>query len=146
MIDGFELHPALARDAIAIGHFPLCRLLVMNERRYPWFILVPARVGVSEIFELAEADQQQLMRESSLLAARLAECLRPDKLNIAAIGNKVRQLHVHHVARFADDAAWPETVWGKFEPDPYRSGELSALLGRVDLATLAGFGSTERVT
>ncbi|HXH65222.1 MAG TPA: HIT domain-containing protein [Mariprofundaceae bacterium] len=113
------LHPRLAGDCLRLGAFPLSELLLMNDARYPWYILVPRREGIREIFELAEADQQQLLHESSQLAQAMAGALAPDKLNIAAIGNIVPQLHVHHVARFRHDAAWPAPVWGIGTPEPY---------------------------
>ena len=85
----------------------------MNDSRYPWVILVPRVSGVSEIFELTQGDQFQLMRESSAVAKVMTQLFLPKKLNIAAIGNKVSQLHVHHVARSESDAVWPEPVWGR---------------------------------
>jgi diadenosine tetraphosphate (Ap4A) HIT family hydrolase len=130
----FELHPQLRRDCLAIGRFDLCRLLLMNESRYPWFILVPERSGVTEIYQLPKAEQRQLIHESSRLAKTLAETFRADKMNIAAIGNLVPQLHVHHIVRFRDDAAWPAPVWGRFEPLPYDEAGLAALRARLKVA------------
>lgn len=115
----FELHPRLAEDTLAIGDFPLCRLLLMNDASYPWFILVPRRAGIREIFELAPADQQKLLRESSHLSQVLNSLFQADKLNIAALGNMVPQLHVHHIVRFRHDRAWPKPVWGLFPATPY---------------------------
>lgn len=135
----FKLHPRLAQDCLPLGRFPLCRLLLMNERRYPWFILVPEREGVGEIFQLSEADQIQWLRESSELSRTLAELFRPDKLNIAAIGNLVPQLHVHHVARYRNDPAWPAPVWGKFEPLAYSAEEVAAMREKIGGAGMAGF-------
>jgi diadenosine tetraphosphate (Ap4A) HIT family hydrolase len=135
----FKLHPRLAQDCIPLGRFPLCRLLLMNERRYPWFILVPERAGVGEIFQLSEADQIQWLRESSELSRTLAELFRPDKLNIAAIGNLVPQLHVHHVARYRNDPAWPAPVWGKSEPLAYSAEEVAAVREKIGGAGMAGF-------
>lgn len=120
------LHPRLAGDCLRLGALPLCELLLMNDTRYPWYILVPRREGMREVFELAEADQAQLLRESSQLARAMAEVLHPDKLNIAAIGNMVPQLHVHHVARFTGDDAWPATVWGHGTARPYAGDEWRA--------------------
>jgi len=116
------LHPRLAADCLRLGAFPLCELLLMNDARYPWYILVPRREGMREIHELAESDQTQLLHESSQLSRAMAAALNPDKLNIAAIGNIVPQLHVHHVARFTGDAAWPAPVWGLGTPEPYAPG------------------------
>lgn len=108
-----ELDPRLAEDTIEIDRFDLCRLLLMNDAHWPWFILLPDRAGVTEIHQLAEADQQQLTRESSLLARALVKAFQPDKLNIAALGNVVPQLHVHHIVRHRGDPAWPAPVWGR---------------------------------
>lgn len=127
----FELHPRLQQDCIALGRWPLCRLLLMNDSHYPWFILVPERAGVTEIFQLDEADQRQLLWESSTLARALSETFRADKLNIAAIGNLVPQLHVHHVVRYRGDAAWPAPVWGYTPATPYSEDALAALKNRV---------------
>ena len=127
----FVLHPQLAADCLLVGDLPLSRLLMMNESRYPWFILVPQREGVREMHHLAEADQTQLWTESLWLGATIEALFKPDKLNVAALGNMVPQLHIHHIARFSVDAAWPAPVWGKFVPEPYAaavSGERLQLL------------------
>jgi len=115
----FALHPRLREDCFTVTDLPLCRLLLMNDASYPWFILVPRREGIREIFELAEADQQQLMRESSRLSEVMAAHFNADKINIAALGNMVEQLHIHHIVRFRDDAAWPAPVWGHAPARPY---------------------------
>lgn len=113
------LHPRLAEDCLRIGAFPLCELLLMNDARYPWYILVPRRDDIREIYELTWADQQQLMYESSQLACSMDRALSPDKLNIATIGNVVPQLHMHHIARFDSDDTWPAPVWGQGTSRPY---------------------------
>lgn len=138
----FELHQQLASDCIALGRFPLSRLLLMNESRYPWLILVPERVDISEIFELDNDDQRQLMRESCLLAEHLKRNFAADKLNVAAIGNLVPQLHLHHVVRYRTDAAWPAPVWGRFSPEPYCSSALEECLGKLELENLPEFVAT----
>jgi diadenosine tetraphosphate (Ap4A) HIT family hydrolase len=125
---GFALHARLAADTLALGDFPLCRLLLMNDAQYPWFILVPRRAGAREIYELAERDQQQLLQESSALSRALMAAFRGDKLNVAALGNLVPQLHVHHVVRYAGDAAWPMPVWGRHPARPYGDPERRARL------------------
>ena len=127
----FELHPQLQQDCLEIGRFKLCRLLLMDERRYPWFILVPERDGISEIYQLSDADQTLLLNESCTLARGLVEAFAGDKLNIAALGNLVPQLHIHHVVRYRNDPAWPAPVWGKFAPLRYNEAEMSALVARV---------------
>lgn len=110
----FSLHPQLLADCVEIGRFPLCRLLLMKDGNYPWFILVPEREDVTEIFQLDEQDRQQLLDESCHLAEVLKDVFAADKLNIAALGNMVSQLHLHHVVRYRSDVAWPAPVWGKF--------------------------------
>ena len=101
MTAGFELHTRLAADCIRVGRLPISMLLLMNDARYPWFILVPQRRGVTEIFQLPEADQCQLWRESACLARNLMQSFHADKINIGALGNLVPQLHIHHIARFS---------------------------------------------
>ncbi|MDH5358227.1 MAG: HIT domain-containing protein [Gammaproteobacteria bacterium] len=123
----FKLHSRLAQDTIAIGHFPLCEVLLMNDARYPWIILVPRRDDISEIYQLNEHDQQQLIVESSFVASTLSSLVHADKMNVAAIGNMVPQLHVHHVARYHSDESWPAPVWGKGEALPYSEQESAAV-------------------
>jgi diadenosine tetraphosphate (Ap4A) HIT family hydrolase len=127
----FELHPRLAADCIAVGQLPLSLLLLLNDSRYPWFVLVPRRVGVSEVFELDAADQQQLWRESAQLARSLKQGFHADKINIGVLGNLVPQLHVHHIARFSTDPAWPGPVWGHSAAREY---EKHGITERVSLA------------
>lgn len=119
MNSAFELHPQLAADTFLVGHLPLCRVLLMNESRYPWLILVPERAAMSEIHQLAATDRALLWEESDLISRQLTQLFKADKLNIAALGNVVPQLHLHHIVRFKTDAAWPAPVWGKFKPEPY---------------------------
>lgn len=127
----FRLHPRLAADCVGLGRFRLCRLLLMNDSRYPWCILVPERAGISEIFELSADDRHLLIDESARLAQGLTVIFRADKMNVAAIGNLVPQLHVHHVVRYQTDAAWPAPVWGKFNPIPYAPAQLRAVMAKI---------------
>lgn len=127
----FELHPRLAADTVEITRLELCQVRLMNDTTYPWVILIPARHGVSEIHELSDHEQCQLMRESSRVARCMAELFRPDKLNIAALGNLVPQLHIHHIARFQDDPAWPQPVWGRIPPSPYPAEALESRLAQL---------------
>lgn len=117
--DSFALHPRLAADGEVLRQWPLCTVLLMNDARYPWCILVPRRPGIREIYELSATDQQQLLRESSTLGRALMQAFAGTKLNVAALGNVVAQLHVHHVVRFEGDAAWPGPVWGRHPAEPY---------------------------
>jgi diadenosine tetraphosphate (Ap4A) HIT family hydrolase len=127
----FQLHPRLAKDCIGIGRFELCRLLLMNDSRYPWLILVPERAGVSEIFQLQAADRRVLIEESALLCETLADLFQADKMNVAAIGNLVPQLHVHHIVRYRGDAAWPAPVWGQFEAVPYTPAQMPMQIAKL---------------
>jgi len=127
----FELSADLRRDCVAIGKFPLSHLLVMNDANFPWFILVPARPDVREIYQLSDADQLQLLRESSYLAQQLALEFNADKMNIAALGNITPQLHVHHIVRYRNDPAWPKPVWGQQPATPYTAMQRADLLARL---------------
>lgn len=127
----FELHPHLQQDCIEIGRFDLCRLLMMNDSQYPWFILVPEKHGLREIYQLGKAERALLMEESSYLAENLAVLYQADKMNIAAIGNLVPQLHIHHIVRYRTDKAWPAPIWGKFDAVPYKEQEMTAALTRL---------------
>lgn len=121
----FQLHPRLQQDCIVIGSFELSLLLLMNDNHYPWFILVPQRADIKEIYQLRETEQQLLQAESCRLAQTLATVYQADKMNIAAIGNLVPQLHLHHVVRYQNDAAWPAPIWGKFAAVPYTDAQIA---------------------
>jgi len=131
MFKEFELDPRLAADTFLVGETPLCLLLLMNDARYPWLILVPRRGDITEPFELGEADQAQLWQESMRLGEAMKAHFAADKLNIAALGNQVAQLHVHHIARFHVDAAWPGPVWGVGSAVPYGDAARDALVGEL---------------
>lgn len=121
----FHLHPQLEKDCISIGRLTLCRLLLMNDKQFPWVILVPEIEGITEIFQLNKQQRSLLIEESSYLSERLKTLYKAEKINIAAIGNLVPQLHVHHVVRYHSDKAWPAPVWGKFPAIPYSGQELT---------------------
>ncbi len=108
----FTLDDRLQKDTTLVGRFELCLLLLHRDSNYPWFILVPQRVGVTEIHDLTSTEQQLLLAESTLVAKALTSSFAPDKLNIAMLGNIVAQLHIHHVARFKNDISWPGPIWG----------------------------------
>jgi len=127
----FQLHPRLKQDCVAIGRFELCQLLMMNDSLYPWFILVPERAGVQEIYQLSKTERQLLTEESSYLAEKMAAFYQADKMNIAAIGNIVPQLHIHHIVRFQTDKAWPAPVWGKFTAVPYTEQQIADKMIRI---------------
>ncbi|MBK9130239.1 MAG: HIT domain-containing protein [Gammaproteobacteria bacterium] len=140
-----ELHPQLQADSVEIGRFPLCRLLLSKDANYPWCILVPDRAEITEICQLAAEDQMQLMRESVALSKALMQVFRPDKLNIAALGNVVPQLHVHHIVRYRHDPAWPAPVWGRIPAAEYRAGRLDEVAAKLRsvLGTESGFTPEE---
>lgn len=115
----FELHPRLAADTIAVSRLPLCEVLLMNDAQYPWLVLVPRRAHVVEVLDLDPTDRLALWQEVEQVAAALRATFAPDKLNIAALGNMVPQLHMHVIARFRADPAWPSPVWGAVPPLPY---------------------------
>lgn len=123
----FSLAPELQRDCIELADWPLCKVLLMNDSQYPWFILVPRVAGVKEIIDLSEELQITLLQESGKLSKLLQQVFNPDKLNVAALGNMVPQLHVHHIARFTTDAAWPTPIWGKLPAVPYSDEQITAL-------------------
>jgi diadenosine tetraphosphate (Ap4A) HIT family hydrolase len=127
----FALDPRLVADTHVIGELPLCRLLLMDDARYPWLILVPRIAGARELIDLDESDQRSLLAELAGVGRALEALLKPDKLNIAALGNVVPQLHVHLVARFTDDAAWPRPVWGIGESVRYEAGAREARIAQL---------------
>jgi len=135
----FVLDPRLVQDTVAIGDFPLCRLLLSNDSNYPWFILVPRRPDIVELFQLEPADQLQLWQETNALAQLLSQSFDADKLNVGALGNVVSQLHMHVIVRFRNDLAWPAPVWGKSPAKPYTSEELSAIHTRMREVLTSGF-------
>ncbi|MFC0269551.1 HIT domain-containing protein [Kushneria aurantia] len=108
----FELHPRLATDTLDAGETPLCALRLMNDARFFWALLVPRRANISESFELAVEERARLWQETDALGEFLKRECRADKINIAALGNQVPQLHVHVIARLQRDDAWPGPVWG----------------------------------
>jgi diadenosine tetraphosphate (Ap4A) HIT family hydrolase len=127
----FRLDPQLARDTVAVGDLPHARVLLMDDANFPWLIVVPLRPGAVELFDLDDGERAQLMGSLSRLGQLLKELTGCDKINIAAIGNVVSQLHVHIVARRRDDAAWPRPVWGALPPCPYGATERERLIRAI---------------
>ena len=131
MSSDFALHPQLAADTIPVGDLALSSVLLMDDARFPWFILVPRRPGASEITDLSDEDAMTLMREIRI-ASHVMQCLAPpDKINVAALGNVVPQLHVHVVGRFHSDPAWPGPVWGHGSRAPYPAHAAAAFVDRA---------------
>ena len=137
-----EIHSQLTDDCIVLGRFPLCHLLLMNDCQFPWFILVPARADIREIYQLESADRRQLLDESCRLSEFLMEAYAGDKLNVAALGNQVPQLHLHHIVRFATDVAWPAPIWGKQASQAYSSAAIEETRNLLGTASLAGYVAT----
>ncbi len=127
----WTLHPQLAADTVPVGDLALARVLLAKDANYPWLILVPRRAGVSELIDLAENEQVQLLGEIAACAEALKATVPCDKLNIAALGNMVAQLHVHVIARTTNDAAWPKPVWGAAAPRAYDAAAMEALLEKL---------------
>lgn len=135
----FQLHPDLQKDTYTVGQFNLSLILLHKDANYPWLILVPKREKVLEIHHLMEDEQVQLIKESSHLSEVMTSIYDPITMNIAALGNLVPQLHVHHVARFKDDITWPKPIWGAAEPKAYEPDVLQDRLDRLH-SSLIGEG------
>ena len=125
----FTLHPQLAADTVPVGDLTLSRVLLANDANYPWLILVPRRPALTEIIDLEENAQIQLLGEIAAVSNALKDLTACDKLNVAALGNVVAQLHVHVIARFRSDAAWPKPVWGAAPATAYDPAVRDALIG-----------------
>jgi diadenosine tetraphosphate (Ap4A) HIT family hydrolase len=131
VLNGFILHPRLAADTVPLGRLQLSLVLLMNDATYPWVVVVPGRPAVREIFQLDQTDRTTLIEEIATVSRALDDAFRPDKLNVAALGNLVSQLHVHVVARFRSDPAWPAPIWGKAPSRPYEQAELADVRERL---------------
>ena len=127
----FSIDPRLERDSVAIADLGLCQLRVMRDARWPWLLAIPQREGIEEMFELAPLDQTMLTFEVNEVARALSSVTGAEKINVAAIGNKVRQLHVHIVARFEGDANWPGPIWGHGEAEPRSDQDIEALALKI---------------
>lgn len=130
-MSGFELDARLARDSELILSLGLCQLRVMNDRRWPWLMLVPERPAMTEIFELQPLDQSQLSVEVNMVGAALKKITGAEKINIGALGNIVRQLHIHVIARSTGDQNWPGPVWGYGNPEPYDGQERQLFVRKI---------------
>lgn len=135
----FALDSRLQQDCLLVGDFPLCRLLLMNDSNYPWFILVPRREEVSELFQLDADDQRQLWQETTLLAETLKDTFAADKMNVATLGNVVSQLHMHVIVRRREDAAWPAPVWGRHPAQPYAGQQVGQIIDKLRLVLTEDF-------
>ncbi len=138
----FQLHPQLATDCFVMADFPLSQLLLCNDSAYPWFILVPKVEGVQDIYQLDWQQQQQLLNESSLLSEVIMQEFKGDKINVAALGNVVPQLHLHHIVRYKNDPCWPKPIWGQQALTPYTDEALADIKNRI-LPKLSAILSTD---
>lgn len=130
----FELDRRLQNDTFFVCDLTLSRVLLMNDSQFPWLILVPMRDDVAEIIDLTEQEQQMLLSESATVSKAMQNLFSPYKLNVAALGNVVRQLHVHHVARFENDVAWPKPIWGNQRSVAYEESDAAELISKLKLA------------
>ncbi len=127
-MDGFALHPQLAKDTLLIGHLAGSKLLLMNDARFPWLVLVPTHDDLQELHELTEASFMEVTQGIKQISEKLQRLTNAPKMNIAALGNHVPQLHIHIIARLHDDPAWPGPVWGVGDPLPYGEEEQNVLI------------------
>ncbi len=127
----FVLHARLKADTFEVIHLPLCRVLLMNDRSVPWLVLVPERMGISEIHELSGIDRSALIEEISRASEAVQKAFSPDKINIGMLGNVVPQLHVHVIGRYRNDRAWPGPIWGTGPAQPYLSEEATSACERL---------------
>ncbi|WP_288650133.1 HIT domain-containing protein [Pseudomonas sp. UBA5568] len=141
----FVLDPRLQQDTWVLGDFVLCQLLLSRDANYPWFILVPRRAEVSELFDLSLADQHLLWQETTQLAEALKRSYGADKMNVATLGNVVSQMHMHVIVRQHDDVAWPAPVWGKCPAVAYTDAQVQAVRARVRNLHLEGFQEAAHV-
>ena len=119
----FDVAPRLARDSLFVTNLPLCNVRLMNNRKFPWLILVPRVADTSEWIDLSRDEQHRLSDEIAVVSHILTALVTPHKLNIAALGNQVSQLHVHVIARYKEDTAWPNPVWGGAGTEEYAEDE-----------------------
>lgn len=132
----FKLAPELERDSIWLADWPLCQLRVQNDANYPWFVLIPRRLDMVEIIDLSATERQQLWHESMHLSTFLKVEFQAKKLNVAALGNMVPQLHLHHIVRYENDSAWPAPVWGKVPARAYTEAALQQLKQKLALLSI----------
>jgi diadenosine tetraphosphate (Ap4A) HIT family hydrolase len=133
-MQSFSLDPRLAAESFSLGTLALCEVLLYDDERFPWIILVPKKQGAAEIIDLEGEERPVLMEEIAITSAALKRITDCRKLNVAALGNQVRQLHIHIIARFETDMAWPGPVWGKGTRVPYEEKALGDLTAKLKAA------------
>ena len=136
----FNLHPQLEKDTVTVGDLPVCRVLLNAQfSQYPWLILVPRRTGCRDLTDIDEIDYQPAMEEVRYVHDKLRDLVKADKMNVGALGNMVPQLHIHIIARFKTDEAWPAPVWGKGEAQPYADKGAKMLKKLREVLDLQGY-------
>lgn len=133
----FMLHDQLRRDTLPVCRMKLCLVQLMNDAQYPWLILVPTVEDITEIADLNEKQRKLLINEIAQTQRVLNHVFQPHKLNVGALGNMVSQLHVHVVARYREDPAWPGPIWGKLPPRPYDDAALRSTIAKLQNAFIA---------
>jgi diadenosine tetraphosphate (Ap4A) HIT family hydrolase len=142
----YILNEQLQQDTVMLGQFPLCDVLLMNDQQYPWVILVPRRADIREAFHLSNEEQHQLNDESVYVSQRMSDFYEADSMNVAALGNVVAQLHMHHVVRKHDDLTWPKPVWGAKPAVAYDKDALEKQVESLQRLFNDKFASTEQVS
>ena len=127
-MNDFMLHPQLEKDTLLVCDLPLSQVRLMNDARFPWLVMIPRREGLTELVDLSLEDEAQLWKEVRQVCEVLQTVFAADKLNVAALGNQVPQLHLHVIARYREDAAWPNPIWGSGPMQPYDAGNLELRL------------------
>lgn len=130
----FKLHPQLVQDSFYLADFKLCQVRLINDQRFYWLLLVPKIAEATEVTDLSSADYQQLWQEVHFLSQVIKPLKQADKLNLATLGNMVPQLHLHLIARFTQDAAWPKPVWGVGKAEPYTLSTVQTLAAELQAA------------
>ena len=129
----YTLDPQLQQDTVHLGQFPLCDVLLMNDSQFPWVILVPRRGSTTELYQLSTEERYEQSDESCYVSQRLSDYFKADSMNVAALGNVVPQLHIHHVVRKKEDLCWPKPIWGAIEAKPYAKDDLDKMVSELKL-------------
>lgn len=130
-MSSFVLHPQLEKDSKLVTELNLCSVRLINDATYPWLILVPRIANIQDVIDLSDNQQHILWQESALVSRSLKHLFTPDKLNIAALGNMVPQLHLHHIVRYQHDVSWPKPIWGQAPIKAYQSGQLAERINLI---------------
>lgn len=135
----FQLHPDLVRDGVHMGDFHLCRVLLINDAAYPWFVLVPKINDLRDTIDMSEGDHTHLWHESRVFSTAIMDVFDGEKLNVAALGNMTPQLHIHHIVRYAADPAWPGPIWGQQPMTSYSEPQITDIFSKLKSARMPEF-------